>query len=247
MEKKSLKKNAGRAGKKAGHEERNEVALREGEYRRIDRESERGYAGREERGRASSFAGTLRLVKFFVFLFVLLAALLAAYYGWKKFTKIQIERKYSTISSQIQEVAELTAIKYTYNDVVSIKKSAVGGMSKAYSIVKYTGIIRVGIRDVSDIGINISPDGNSVSVKVPRSEILENALLSQEVFDEKDGVFVGVNTKEVMEEIKRAMESQLSQIKDSGIEKDADKKVKSLLESMIKGAGYESVSVKVGL
>ena len=35
--------------------------------------------------------------------------------------------------------------------------------------------------------------------------------------------------------------------KDSGIEKDADKKVKSLLESMIKGAGYESVSVKVGL
>ena len=238
MEKKSLKKNAGRAGKKAGHEEKNEVALREDEYRRIDRESERDYAGREERGRASSFAGTLRLVKFFVFLFVSLAALLAAYYGWKKFTKIQIERKYSTISSQIQEVAELTAIKYTYNDVVSIKKSAVGGMSKAYSIVKYTGIIRVGIRDVS---------GNSVSVKVPRSEILENALLSQEVFDEKDGVFVGVNTKEVMDEIKRAMESQLSQIKDSGIEKDADKKVKSLLESMIKGAGYESVSVKVGL
>ena len=70
MEKKSLKKNAGRAGKKAGHEERNEVALQADEYRRIDRESERDYAGREERGRASSFAGTLRLVKFFVFLFV---------------------------------------------------------------------------------------------------------------------------------------------------------------------------------
>ncbi|MBO4385419.1 MAG: DUF4230 domain-containing protein [Treponema sp.] len=190
---------------------------------------------------------TIRLVKFFVFIFVILAACLGAYYGWKKFTKIQIERKYSTISSQIQEVAELTAIKYTYNDVVSIKKSAVGGMSKAYSIVKYTGIIRVGIRDVSDIGINISPDGNSVSVKVPRSEILENALLSQEVFDEKDGVFVGVNTKEVMEEIKRAMEGQLASIKESGIEKDADKKVKSLLESMIKGAGYDSVSVKIGM
>lgn len=186
-------------------------------------------------------------LKFFAILFVASAIAIFAYYGWKRFTKEQIEKKYSTISSQILQVAELTAIKYTYNDVVSIKKSAAAGMSRAYSIVKYTGVIRVGIRDLSSVGINLSSDGKSVTVRVPRSELLENSLLNQEVFDEKDGVFVSVKTGEVMEEIKHAMEAQMVKVKDSGIVQDADKRVKSLLESMLRGAGYENVSVKTAL
>lgn len=197
------------------------------------------------KGEKKSMFSFLLLLK--VLLAVALVAFVAGgiYFSKKKFFRVEIERKRSAISAQILQVAELTAIKYQYTDVVGIKKTAVAGMSRAYSIVKYTGVIRIGIEDLTRVNISIGDEGKSVTVTVPKAKVLENALLHQEVFDEKDGVFVSINTAEVIEEITKAMADKRSEISEENLLVQADKRVGDLLTAMLKGAGFEEVKVKI--
>ena len=197
------------------------------------------------KGEKKSMFSFLLLLK--VLLAVALVAFVAGgiYFAKKKFFRVEIERKRSSISAQILQVAELTAIKYQYTDVVGIKKTAVAGMSRAYSIVKYTGVIRIGIEDLTRVNISIGDEGKSVTVTVPKAKVLENALLHQEVFDEKDGVFVSINTAEVIEEITKAMADKRSEISEENLLVQADKRVGDLLTAMLKGAGFEEVKVKI--
>ncbi len=197
------------------------------------------------KGEKKSMFSFLLLLK--VLLAVALVAFVAggSYFAKKKFFRVEIERKRSAISAQILQVAELTAIKYQYTDVVGIKKTAVAGMSRAYSIVKYTGVIRIGIEDLTRVNISIGDEGKSVTVTVPKAKVLENALLHQEVFDEKDGVFVSINTAEVIEEITKAMADKRSEISEENLLVQADKRVGDLLTAMLKGAGFEEVKVKI--
>ena len=197
------------------------------------------------KGEKKSMFSFLLLLK--VLLAVALVAFVAGgiYFAKKKFFRVEIERKRSAISAQILQVAELTAIKYQYTDVVGIKKTAVAGMSRAYSIVKYTGVIRIGIEDLTRVNISIGDEGKSVTVTVPKAKVLENALLHQEVFDEKDGVFVSINTAEVIEEITKAMADKRSEISEENLLVQADKRVGDLLTAMLKGAGFEEVKVKI--
>ena len=120
---------------------------------------------------------------------VLIAALLAGagWYAWKVLSERHVQKLHTTLETQVQKVAELTVLKNTFTDVVSVKATRIGGLAKAYSIVKYRGIIRVGIADVTRISIELSEDGKSAVVHVPASCILGNDIETEslEVFDEK--------------------------------------------------------------
>ena len=178
---------------------------------------------------------------------VLIAALLAGagWYAWKVLSERHIQKLHTTLETQVQKVAELTVLKNTFTDVVSVKATRIGGLAKAYSIVKYRGIIRVGIADVTRISIELSEDGKSAVVHVPASCILGNDIETEslEVFDEKKSVFVPIGTQEIFDEIRLDMQENEALIKAQGGLADADIRVHALIESMVKSAGIENVKV----
>ena len=177
---------------------------------------------------------------------VIVCALLGAgYYTLQKFNARKVEKLHATLYSQVQQVAELTVLKNNYTDVVSIKATKIGGLAKAYSIVKYRGVTRIGIEDVTKIKIEFGEDGNSAKVKVPFSTFLGNDIVpeSLEVFDEKKSIFVPIGTQEIFDEIKIDMEENVARLKAEGILLEADSQVRSLITSMFHAAGIENVEV----
>ena len=200
----------------------------------------------EKKGKKGSGMVIWWIVRKIVFPVLLVAALATGgWYAWKMLSARHVQKLHTTLETQVQKVAELTVLKNTFTDVVSIKASRIGGLAKAYSIVKYRGIIRVGIADVTKITIELSEDGKSAVVHVPASVILGNDIESEslEVFDEKKSVFVPIGTQEIFDEIKLDMQENESRIKAQGGLLDADVQVRALVESMVKTAGVEQVKV----
>lgn len=169
------------------------------------------------------------------------AVLCAAYFGFRKFTKVRYDKSIALIDHQLSLCQELVTAKYRYSDIITIKKSA--GFSKSYSIIKYSGIIRAGIADFTDIYYSISPDGKSVYLEIPQAEMLGNEITTQEVFDEKQSIFVPITTQEIFDEIKEAKNQAAEDMIAEGILKEArDYAVKIISQSMY-ACGFEQVVV----
>ena len=187
----------------------------------------------------------LRTIKYMVLAVVLAAAGVFGYMTYRKMFDVRIERTHQALTNQVIHVAELTAIKNSYSDIVSIKKSAAGGMAKAYSIIKFSGVIRIGVEDLTRSEISISGDGKEVTIKVPHCAILDNTLVSQEVFDEKKSVFVPITTQEIFDEINLAMADYGLAAERNGLVKEADSRLIELVSATVKGFGFEKVYVKL--
>lgn len=185
------------------------------------------------------------IISILTVILILTALASAVYFGFKKFSIIQIEKKRISVSSQIEKVAELTVYKNTYSDIVSIKKSAAKGLAKSYSIIRYTGVIRAGIQDASGIKLEFSEDGKSIKAVLPHSQILGNGIVEQEVFDEKQNVFVPITTEEIFAEITKGMSQSEDRLVHSGLLKEADLYSKELVKAFLLAAGFEEVTVEL--
>ena len=174
---------------------------------------------------------------------LLLCAIFAGggYFALKKFTKVESQSKSALVEKQLFYCQELVTAKYRYSDIVSLKKSS--GFAKSYSIVKYTGILRVGIADMTDISYNLSLDGKKVHLKVPPAEILGNDLVSQEVFDEKQSIFVPITTQEIFDEIEEARDLAAEDMVTEGVLDEARDYAIRILTQFMLAAGFEEVTV----
>lgn len=162
----------------------------------------------------------------------------------KKVSSVKVERLSAMVYSQVERVAELTVIKYNYGNVAVPKKSAVNGMARAYSIVKFQGVIRMGLRDISQVSINVLGGGRAVEVVLPHSEVLDNTLFSQEVFDEKRSIFVPIATQEIFDEIKSEMMRTEELVVEEGFLQEADERMVQLIRAMLQGAGIKDADVR---
>lgn len=194
------------------------------------------------------------LTKIIIILFLLcsLAAggLFAIYYFRNTFfspgtpvVPVVEEKKSIIIQDELIKCQEFVSMKYRYSDVVSIKKSTKIGFSKSYSIIKYSGIIRVGISDMKACTYEVSEDDKSVVVTLPEIEVLGNDITEQEVFDEQHSIFVPITLDEVFTEIDRARDEVLDEVKADGIMDEAREYAKMIVHQILLSAGYEEVTV----
>ena len=153
------------------------------------------------------------------------------------------EKKSVIIQDQLLYCQELVSMKYRYSDIVSIKKSTKIGFSKSYSIIKYTGIVRVGIADMSACTYEVADDEKSIIVVLPQAEILGNDIVSQEVFDEQQSIFIPITLEEVFTEIEKSREDALEEIKAEGILTEAREYAKKVVRQILLNAGFEEVTV----
>ena len=185
----------------------------------------------------------LRSIKYLFISVVIAAAAAFGFMTWKKMFEVKIERTHQALTNQVLHVAELTAIKNSYSDIVSIKKSAAGGMAKSYAIIKFSGIVRIGVEDLAKSQVSINPDGKEVEIKIPHCTIIDNTLVSQEVFDEKKSLFVPITTQKIFDEINMAMADYGLAAERNGIVKEADARLIELVSATVRGFGFEKVKV----
>lgn len=175
-----------------------------------------------------------------VWIIILLAIFAgASYFAIKKLTKVEKESKFAMIDKQLSYCQELVTAKYRYSDIVTIKKTS--GFAKSYSIIKYTGLLRVGIADFTDISYNLSLDGKTVKIKLPKAEILGNDIVKQEVFDEKDSIFVPISTQEIFDEIDNARFQTQEDMLAEGILEDAELYAQQIIRQFLLSLGFEKI------
>lgn len=173
-----------------------------------------------------------------------LIALMAgfAYFGWQKGSEVTVTKSYAMVKDSLTYWQEFVTLKYQYSDIVSVKKE--NFFSTSYTLVKYTGIVRAGIPDISQCDIKISEDGKKLTIKIPEAEILGNEIISQEVFDEKHSIFVELTLDEVFTEIANSKEIALEEIQKQGILTQARTHAIKILTQLFLTAGFQTVVVE---
>ena len=146
----------------------------------------------------SFFRGILS--KIFLIL-ILFPTLIFGKFCFKKVQEIKIKKKHELVFRELQRCAELVTVKTKYSDIISIKKTRIAGFLRSFSIIKYTGIIRGGISDITKSEISISNSGKNIELLIPPVEVLSNDISRIEVFDENRNIFVPISIKDVMDEI----------------------------------------------
>lgn len=174
---------------------------------------------------------------------LLLASILCVgfYFVYKKITTVKKEVNYALISKQLSYCQEFVSAKYRYSDIISLKKSS--GFSKSYSIVKYTGIIRVGIYDFTDITYDVSFDGKKIVIHVPKTEILGNEITKQEVFDEKQSIFVPITTQEIFDEINKAKVEAVEDMIADGLLEESWEYACQIIKQFMSSLDFEEIEI----
>lgn len=181
------------------------------------------------------------LIRIVTILTIAICLVVVFYFVRQKYQNPVYETKSALVEKQLSFCQELVTLKYRYSDIATIKKSA--GFSKSYSIVKYTGIIRAGIADITDISYNLSVDGNKIFLEIPPAEILGNEIVKQDVFDENSSIFVPITAKEVLEEIKKSQNETCADLIAEGLLEDARNYAIQILTQFMKSVGFEEVII----
>ena len=204
-------------------------------------EEKKEKTAKKETSHKSGFAS--RLV-FRIVTIILLALLLlcGAYFGFKRFSLVKTESKLALVDRQLSFCQELVTAKYRYSDIITLKKSS--GFAKSYSIIKYTGLIRAGVADITDVSYSVSLDGKTITLTLPPAEILGNEIVSQGVFDEKQSIWVPISTQEVFDEIDKAKAQALEDMLAEGLLDEAREYAVRVVTQFMLALGFEDVKIR---
>lgn len=199
-----------------------------------------GEVPKRRRVRGGGLIGGL-LTKIIIILFLLIVLLGGGYYIFtKKFTP-KTETNIAVVMNQLSFCQELVTAKYRYSDIISIKKSI--ALSKSLSIIKYSGIIRIGIPDITQSDFEVYNEGKCLRIKLPDVEVLGNDITSQELFDENQSIFVPITIDDVFTRIETAKNDTLEELINEGILTEARENAKKVIQQIMLAAGFEEVIV----
>ena len=224
----------------------NENFRNEYKSRKTKRKIHRKISGKiEENENQGFFSRKINKILWKIILILILAALpgLCGFYGFKKFSEIKTEKRIALAAAEMQKCAELISVKNYYSDIVSIKKSRIAGLAKSFSIVRYEGILRAGIADLSLCDVKISQNGKKVEIVIPECEVLGNDISGIEVFDEDRSIFVSVTMKEMIDEINLSRESSKEKLIEAGILEEARQQAIMIIKNIFRAAGFSDVRV----
>lgn len=167
------------------------------------------------------------------------------FFGAKELARVSKENKFTRIEQELEYCRELVSVKMRYSDIVSLKRQA--GFARSYSIVKYTGVVRAGIADITKASISLGQDRNSAIVVLPRPELLGNDLESWEVFDEQQSMFksVRISTDEVFSEVDKSRSEEVEKLLAEGLLDEAGEQACKIVKAMLIGAGFTNAEVSI--
>lgn len=153
----------------------------------------------------------------------------------------------TVISDKLNDIAELSTYKYEFTDVIISKtKKQVAGydlpMSEAVKLIRYQGYIKVG-SDLSKINITSDSQTKSIKVKVAKSVVLDNVVDTNRtiVEDLKGEILSDYPSQLLIEDINKAKQELQEKIIKDGLLEKSDKRLVLLIESYLKGHGYDKI------
>lgn len=185
----------------------------------------------------SGFMGRLIIV-----LAMILAIMIAAKFMF--FNGDRVNRRVSAsilLDQKLEACRELVVTKYKYRDVVV--PTASYGLSKSYAIIRFDGVIRIGIRDITQSDIEVYNNGKGVRIRLPFIEVLGNDIAEQEVIDELKSIFAPTTHSQVIDEINSRKDQVLQELIDENIYEEARKNAVSVVEQMVQAMGFEEYEI----
>ncbi len=165
-------------------------------------------------------------------------------YGLEKFKETVLEKKHAMVERQLLDCAELVTCKMHYSDIITMKKKGAFGNTKSFAIIRYKGILRAGLKDVSKIKFYITDEGKKIRIRVPAAELLGNDILYQEIFDEQQSLFKRITAQEMFSEIENAREEAAMEIIEEGFLDEADSRVDEVLIQMMHNMGFTEIKIE---
>lgn len=148
--------------------------------------------------------------------------------------KTQITDK--LLYQKLQQENELSTVKYFYTSMGKYENSIQVGntnipFTKKSFIIAYDGIIKAGI-DMDKVQIQV--DGKTITIAVPEAEILSHEIDqdSVQVYDEKNSIFNGLSTEDIINFQKEQKEEMEQKAVNSGILEEAEENAKESLQSL---------------
>ena len=226
-----------------------EKVLSEDEETTKKKRGRKSQEGKERRSRGpkrsqkKSFLSRL-FTKIFLWLLLVAVILVAGCFLWQKISQVQVEKKYALVTQELQRCSELTTVKISYSDIVTLKKTAVLGMAKSYSIVKFSGVIRCGIENLGNCRMYIDEGGKGIVLRMPPATVLGNEIQEISVFDEQQSIFVPISTQELLDQVEIAREDTLRKALDAGILADSEQQARTLLTTILTNMGFQRITIQ---
>lgn len=161
----------------------------------------------------------------------------------ERVSESRFQAKSAMVSRELVQCAELATVKVIYKDIATPKNNKIIG--KSYKIIKFTGVARAGIDDISKIQTVISPDLNTISITMPTCTLLSNDISSFELFDEFNHLLAPIETEEILKKIEEARDETGETLINEGLINEANNHAKSLLNQVFTAMGFTYVDVKI--
>lgn len=182
-----------------------------------------------------------QIIKIVIFAVALFTVAIAGKIYLDKFLEEKTQNKSKLVASQLLLCQELTTVKNNYSNIASVKKTKLAGLARAFSIVKFEGTIRAGIKDISKTTFEIYDAGKTIEVTLPKCEILDNGITNIEVFDEVQSIFVSVSMEEIINQInQQKTEIEQKQIYE-GILIESEEQSKKVIYALLSAIGFEKI------
>ncbi|MCI5606270.1 MAG: DUF4230 domain-containing protein [Treponema sp.] len=183
--------------------------------------------------------GTKIILRIVTILIVALIFLAGGYFINKKYFSPKKENTHALIEKQLSFCQELVTAKYRYSDIISLKKSS--GFAKSYSIIKYSGILKCGIEELTDVDFRFDEFKKTIYIRLPQPEVIGNELTKLEIFDEKQSIFVPITTQEIFDEIENAKNEIAADLLADGILEDSKDYAQRIISQFMNSLGFENV------
>ena len=152
------------------------------------------------------------------------------------------------VLSTISQVLDLNTVKYTYSNIVSVKKDkSINDIKIPFTeqsfIIKYEGVINGGIKP-EDINI-VDNTGKKIIIEVNQCRILDHYIDDENlyVYDIKNSIFNKLDTNEILNDISKYKQEYEEKLINEGFMEEVESNTKASLTNMLKSIGYEEIEV----
>lgn len=153
----------------------------------------------------------------------------------------------TVISERLSKISELSTIKYSYSNIVSLTDSKkfkdfyIPFTEKSF-LIKYSGYIKAGV-DLKALDIVINQ--KSITITLKKSKIIDHVINNEDffVYDEKSSMFNKLSIQDMITEISNQKSKIEADLNKTGFLEGADANAKSLLQGILFDMGFENVTI----
>ncbi|MEG2353925.1 MAG: DUF4230 domain-containing protein [Clostridium sp.] len=165
-------------------------------------------------------------------------------------TEKRVEGASNTIADKLENLSEITSLKYNYTSVVGIREHLsldnikIPFTEKSF-LLQYNGYIKFGT-DLSQVEIESDSTLSKITLKINKCSILDSVVDVDNlmIYDEKWTIFNKLATQDIINEIVKDKKNKEEQLIKEGYVDESNAKVSIILKEMLYSMGFKEVNIK---